>query len=160
MPRRKKQLLKRVIGVDPVYGSELIQKFINIVMWRGKKNTARRIVYDALEVLVKRNQGDQEKALAQFDRAFEKVIPLIEVKPRRVGGSVYQIPTEVNQDRARALAIRWIIGAASERSDKSMGMRLASEIYEAAEGRGGAVKKRSDVHKMAESNRAFSHYAW
>ncbi len=160
MPRRKKELAKRVIGVDPVYGSELIQKFINIVMWRGKKNTARRIVYDALDVLVKRNQGDQEKALAQFDRAFEKVIPLIEVKPRRVGGSVYQIPTEVNHDRARALAIRWIISAAEERSDKTMGLRLAAEIHEAADGRGGAVKKRSDVHKMAESNRAFSHFAW
>ncbi len=160
MPRRKKQNQKRVIGVDPVYGSDLIQKLINVIMERGKKSIARNIVYDALEVLTKKNQGDKEKALQFFNKSFEKIVPLIEVKPRRVGGSVYQIPVEVGLDRGRALGIRWLIQAASVRSDKSMGSRLAYEILDAYDGRGGAIKKRSDVHKMAESNRAFSHFAW
>jgi small subunit ribosomal protein S7 len=160
MPRRKKQNQKRVIGVDPVYGSELIQKLINVIMERGKKSIARNIVYDALEVLTKKNQGDKEKALQFFNKSFEKIVPLIEVKPRRVGGSVYQIPVEVGLDRGRALGIRWLIQAASVRSDKNMGSRLAYEILDAYDGRGGAIKKRSDVHKMAESNRAFSHFAW
>ena len=126
----------------------------------GKKNTARTIVYDALNVLIKKNQGDQEKAIQFFNKSFEKLVPLIEVKPRRVGGSVYQIPVEVDLDRGRALALRWLIQSAAARSDKTMGSRLAYEILDAYEGRGGAVKKRSDVHKMAESNRAFSHFAW
>lgn len=160
MPRRKKSSFKRDIGVDPLYGSELIQKLINVVMWRGKKNTARAIVYDALDVLIKKNKGSSEKALEIFHKGFEKIVPLIEVKPRRVGGSVYQIPMEVNDERGRALALRWLIAAAKERSDKTMGVRLAHEILDAIDGRGGAVKKRADVHKMAESNRAFSHYAW
>ena len=160
MPRRKKASFKRDIGVDPIYGSALIQKLINVIMWRGKKNAARTIVYDAIETLIKKNQGDKEKAMNVFHKAFEKLVPLIEVKPRRVGGSVYQIPTEVSEDRGRALALRWLIGAAKERSDKTMGLKLAYEILEANEGRGGAVKKRADVHKMAESNRAFSHYSW
>lgn len=160
MPRRKKSSFKRQIGVDPIYGSELLQKLINVVMWRGKKTVARAIVYDAIAVLIKKNQGDKEKALALFYKGFEKIVPLIEVKPRRVGGSVYQIPMEVGEDRGRALALRWLINAAKERSDKTMGARLAHEILDAYENRGGAVKKKSDVHKMAESNRAFSHYAW
>lgn len=160
MPRRKKTSFKRDIGVDPVYGSDLIQKLINVVMTQGKKSIARGIVYDAIDVLIKKNQGDQEKALTVFHKSFEKLIPLIEVKPRRVGGSVYQIPVEVGVDRGRALAMRWLINAAKERSDKTMGARLAYELLEANEGRGGAVKKRADVHKMAESNRAFSHFAW
>jgi len=160
MPRRKKQNQKRAIGVDPVYGSDLVQKLINVIMRGGKKNTARTIVYDALNVLIKKNQGDQEKAIQFFNKSFEKLVPLIEVKPRRVGGSVYQIPVEVDLDRGRALALRWLIQSAAARSDKTMGSRLAYEILDAYEGRGGAVKKRSDVHKMAESNRAFSHFAW
>lgn len=160
MPRRKKQTLKRVIGVDPVYGSDLIQKLINVIMVAGKKNVARSIVYEALDILVKKSQGDREKALQFFNKSFEKLVPLIEVKPRRVGGSVYQIPVEVGLERGRALALRWLIQAAASRSDKTMGARLAYEIFDIYEGRGGAVKKRSDVHKMAESNRAFSHYAW
>lgn len=160
MPRRKKENLKRVITPDPVYGSILVQKLINIVMWRGKKNAARTIVYDALELLAKKNQGDKQRALEIFERAFDKVVPVIEVKPRRVGGSVYQIPVEVPVERARALALRWLVKSASERTDKTMGIRLAHELYEASEGRGGAVKKKTDVHKMAESNRAYSHFAW
>lgn len=162
MPRRKKKSfkIKREIGVDPLYHSELIQKFINVIMSRGKKNIARSIVYDALDVLSKKIGKDKGATLEFFRAAFEKVIPLVEVRPRRVGGSVYQIPIEVPENRARALALRWIIRAATARSDKNMGKRLASELLDAHEGRGGAVKKKVDVYKMAESNRAFSHYAW
>ena len=160
MPRHKTSEFKREIGVDSRYGSPLIQKFVNVIMVQGKKNVAYKIVYDAIDVLITKSKGDQEKALAMFNKAFDQVIPIIEVKPRRVGGSVYQIPTEVKPDRARALAMRWIIGAAKTRNDKTMGLRLAYELLEASEGRGAAVKKKSDVHRMAEANRAFSHFAW
>lgn len=160
MPRRKSVDYKREIGIDPVYGSELIQKLVNIVMERGKKNIARNIVYDAINVIIKRSNGDKDKALRTFYRAFEQVTPAVEVRPRRVGGSVYQIPVEVPSARARSLALRWVVKAAAERKDKSMGLRLGHELLDASEGRGNAVKKKLDVHKMAESNRTFSHYAW
>lgn len=160
MPRQKKSEFKREIGIDPRYGSTLIQKFVNVVQECGKKSIAYGIVYDAIDVLIVKSKGDKEKALALFNKAFDSIMPLIEVRPRRVGGSVYQIPMEVNPDRARALAMRWIINAARTRTDKTMGKRLANELLDACEGRGSAVKKRTDVHKMAESNRAFSHYAW
>jgi len=160
MPRRKKTEFTREIGVDPCYGSELVQKFINVVMWRGKKNVARKIVYDALEMLAKRTSGDKEKALAYFIKAFNQIVPSVEVRSRRVGGSVYQIPREVAPNRARALAMRWLINAAASRPDKTMGERLAKELMDAHEGRGNAIKKKLDVHRMAEANRAFSHYAW
>lgn len=160
MARRKAVNYRRDIGVDERFGSELVQKFINVVMWRGKKNVARKIVYDAIDVLIKKSSGDQNKGLNLFYKAFEQVAPTIEVRPRRVGGSVYQIPMEVAPHRAKALAIRWIIKSAATRSDKTMGTRLAYELLEASEGRGNAVKKKIDVHKMAEANRAFSHYAW
>ncbi len=160
MPRRKSVNFIRDIGTDPVYNSETVQKLINVVMWRGKKNAAREIVYDAIDLLVKKSSGDKEKGLALFNKALEQIAPFIEVKARRVGGSVYQIPTEVPARRSRALAMRWLIGAAKERSDKTMGLRLGYELLEASEGRGSAVKKKLDVHKMAEANRAFSHYSW
>lgn len=161
MPRReRKERIVREIGVDSRYGSETMQKLINVVMERGKKNVARHIVYEAMDVLLKKTNGDKEKAMRIFQKAFEQLVPAIEVRPRRVGGSVYQIPMEVRPARARALALRWLVGSAAERSDKTMGKRLASELLEASEGRGNAVKKKLDVHKMAESNRAFSHYAW
>lgn len=161
MPRRKrKSVTNRDIGVDPVYGSGLIQKFINVIMERGKKNAARTIIYDAMNMLVEKSAGNKDKAFELFNKAFDQVMPLIEVRPRRVGGSVYQIPVEVYPARARALTIRWIVDAASERTDKTMGIRLARELMDAAEGRGSAVKKKLDVHRMAEANRAFSHYAW
>lgn len=160
MPRRKSVNFKRDVGVDLKYGSELLQKFINVVMVQGKKNVARAIVYDALDILIKKNDGDKEKGLKVFYRAFENIVPTVEVRPRRVGGSVYQIPTEVRPDRARALGMRWLIAASKSRSDKTMGQRLAQELLEAYEGRGAAVKKKADVHRMAEANRAFSHYAW
>jgi small subunit ribosomal protein S7 len=160
MARRKSVSLIRDVGVDPRYGSESIQKLINIVMWRGKKNAARTIVYEAVDALKQKLGGNEEKALQVFQRALENIAPAIEVRPRRVGGSVYQIPTEVNPRRARSLAMRWLITASASRPDKRMGLRMAHELLEAAEGRGNAVKKKIDVHKMAEANRAFSHYSW
>ncbi len=160
MPRRKSVSFKRDVGVDIRYNSELVQKFINVVMKQGKKNIARKIMYDALDRLIKVQKGDKEKGIEMFYTAFERVVPTVEVRPRRVGGSVYQIPAEVRPARARALAMRWIIDGARSRSDKTMGIRLANELLDAFEGRGAAVKKKSDVHRMAEANRAFSHYAW
>jgi small subunit ribosomal protein S7 len=160
MPRRKKVNLKRNIGVDPRFGSELIQRFINAVMWRGKKNVARKIVYEALDELAKKSGGSQDKALETFRRAFEQVAPAVEVRSRRVGGSVYQIPRPVPPNRASILAFRWIIDSAASRSDKTMGKRIGHELMDAIEGRGGAVKKKSEIQRMAEANRAFSHFAW
>jgi len=160
MPRRKRKRSKRDIGVDVRFSSELVQKMINVIMWRGKKNAARKIMYDAIDQITKKQNGDTQKALDYFYKAFEQVVPAVEVRSRRVGGSVYQIPRAVNPDRGRALAIRWLIGAAAARPDKTMGIRLARELMDAHEGRGGAVKKKIDIHRMAEANRAFSHYAW
>ena len=159
MARRKSVNFVRDIGTDPRFGSESIQKFINVIMWRGKKNAARHIMYEAMDVLAKK-AGNDEKALEIFDKALERITPQIEVKPRRVGGGVYQVPAEVNPHRGRSLAYRWLIAAAKARPDKTMGLRLGYELLEAHEGRGSAIKKRTDVHKMAESNRAFSHFAW
>lgn len=160
MSRRRSVNFVRDVGVDPRYGSESIQKLINVVMWRGKKNAARTIVYDAMDIVTKKCGGSVEKALALYEKALEQITPVIEVKPRRVGGSVYQIPKEVPVRRGRSLAFRWLISNAKTRADKTMGERLAHELLEAVEGRGNAVKKKIDVHKMAESNRAFSHFAW
>jgi len=159
MARRKSVIATRDIGVDPRYQSEIVQKFINVVMWRGKKNAARDIVYEALDVL-KQKAGGKDTPVDLFYRALDSATPAIEVKPRRVGGSIYQVPSEVRPRRARALAMRWLIAGAAGRSGKSMGQRLAYELLDALEGRGGAVKKRTDVHKMAEANRAFAHYSW
>ncbi len=160
MPRRKAVNFIRDIGFDVRYGSETVQKLVNVVMWGGKKNAARTIVYEALDMLVKKAGGDKEKGLDIFNKALEQIIPAVEVRSRRVGGSVYQIPREVPFRRARALALRWLISAAKARPNKTMGLRLGNELLDASEGRGTAVKRRLDVHKMAEANRAFSHYAW
>ncbi len=160
MSRRKRKIAVRDIGVDPRFGSSLIQKLINVVMWRGKKNIARYIVYEAMNLLLKKTNGDEKKALELFHRAFEQVAPQVEVRSRRVGGSVYQIPREVNPKRRQALGLRWIVQAAQVRPNKTMGLRLGNELLDASESKGGAVKKRSDVQRMAEANRAFSHYAW
>ncbi len=159
MPRRKKVLLKREIGVDPRYNSLLVQKFINIVMERGKKSIARGIVYEMFDTITKK-LGDEKKAYVLFEKAIEQIKPYVEVKSRRVGGGVYQVPTEVRPERQMSLTLRWLIESAAGRPDKTMGTRLASEILEAADGHGNAVKKKNDVHRMAEANRAFSHYAW
>jgi small subunit ribosomal protein S7 len=160
MPRRKIVSFTRDIGVDARFNSFLIQKFVNVIMERGKKDCARRIVYEAFDVLKSKSSGDDKKAYALFEKAFAQIKPYVEVKARRVGGGVYQIPTEVRPERQVSLALRWLIDAAASRSDKTMGRRLANEILDAAEGHGNAIKKKNDVHKMAEANRAFSHYAW
>jgi len=160
MPRRKSVNFIRPIGTDPRYGSETVQKLINVVMWRGKKNVARKIVYEALEVISKKVGGNRDKSLEIFLKGIEQIVPTVEVRPRRVGGSVYQIPMEVPYNRGRALAMRWLIDSASKRPDKTMGQRIGNEVLDANEGRGLALKKKQDVHKMADSNRAFAHYAW
>ncbi len=160
MPRRSKKIPKRDVGVDPRFNSRLVQKLINVTMERGKKEVARKIIYDAMDFLVRKAGGDDKKGLELFNKAFEQVAPHVEVRSRRVGGSVYQIPIEVRPERRQALALRWLLQAAAARSGKSMGSRLGPELFEATEGRGGAVKKRSEVQRMAEANRAFSHYAW
>jgi len=160
MPRRRRAEFTRDIGVDEKFGSPLIQKLINVVMECGKKNVARTIVYDAMDILTKKSNGDPEKAMALFEKAFSQVVPHVEVRSRRVGGSVYQVPREVAPKRKQALGLRWLIQAAKTRSQKTMGERLAYELLEAAEGKGGAVRKKTDVQRMADANRAFSHYAW
>lgn len=160
MPRRKVVSFARDIGVDARFNSFLVQKFINVVMERGKKDCARRIVYEAFDVLSSKCNGDDKKAYALFEKAFAQIKPFVEVRSRRVGGGVYQIPAEVRPERQLSLALRWLIDAASKRTDKTMGRRLASELLDAVEGHGNAVKKKNDVHRMAEANRAFSHYAW
>jgi len=159
MPRRKSTSFVRDIGVDINYNSESLQRLINVIMQRGKKNVARKIVYDAMAILEKK-AGGPEKALQLFNRAYQNIVPIVEVRARRVGGSVYQVPMQVNPHRARSLALRWLINCAATRPAKTMGQRLAQELLDAAEGRGAAIKKKTDVHKMAEANRAFSHYAW
>lgn len=160
MPRRKGVEFVRDVGRDHRFDSSLIQKLINVIMKGGKKNIARTIVYDAMDILIKKSGGDQGKAFALFEKAFNGVVPHVEVASRRVGGSVYQIPREVMPKRKQALALRWLISAAKSRTNKTMGERLASELLEAADGKGGAVRKKVDVQRMAEANRAFSHYSW
>lgn len=160
MPRRNRKIPKRDIGVDPRFNSLLLQKLINVTMERGKKSIARTIVYDAMDMLARKAGGDDKKALESFNKAFEQIVPHVEVRSRRVGGSVYQVPLEVRPARKQALALRWLLKAAAARSGKSMGIRLGAELLDAIDGRGGAVKKRSEVQRLAEANRAFSHYAW
>ena len=157
MPRRR-EVPKREILPDPVYNSQLVTKFVNVMMQDGKKSTAERILYDALQsISEKAEDGDSMKV---FKKAVENVKPSVEVKSRRVGGSTYQVPVEVRPGRRLALAMRWIIQYAKGRGEKTMRQRLAGELIEAAEGRGGAVKKKEDTHRMAEANKAFAHYRW
>ena len=148
---------KREILPDPKYGDRTVAKFINMVMSRGKKAVAEKIVYGALSEVEHRGKG---QAIDVFKQALENVEPKVEVKSRRVGGATYQVPVEVRPNRRVALALRWLVDAARKRSEKSMGQRLANEMVEAYDNRGTAVKKREDTHKMAEANRAFSHYRW
>ena len=156
MPRRR-EVPKRTILPDPKFGSETLAKFVNIVMRSGKKSIAEKIVYGALDKVAERSSGD---ALDTFEKALENISPMVEVKSRRVGGATYQVPIEVRSERRMALAMRWLADAARNRGEKSMGLRLAGEIVDAAESRGNAVKKREDTHKMAEANKAFAHYRW
>lgn len=150
----------RNVGVDPRYGLEDVQKFINVVMWQGKKNTARNLVYGAFDIIARKMGNSHERALEVFQKAVINATPTVEVRARRVGGSVYQIPREVATLRGRALAFRSLIGGSEARKGATFAFKLAEELLEAAEGRGGAVKAKLDKHKMADSNRAFTHFAW
>ena len=156
MPR-KGHISKRGTESDPVYNSTLVTKFVNSMMWQGKKSTASGIFYDAMEKLQEKG-GDE--AIKIFKKAVENTKPLLEVKTRRVGGANYQVPVEVNPDRRTSLAIRWLVSYARARGEKGMTDKLTNELLDAANGRGGAVKKREDVHRMAEANKAFAHYRW
>ena len=142
---------------DPKYGDQVLAKFINIIMSSGKKSAAERIVYGALGEIERRGNSTP---LAVFERALEKVRPLVEVKSRRVGGATYQIPVEIRPRRSQTLAMRWLAEAARKRNEKNMGLRLANELLDAASERGAAIKKREDTHRMAEANKAFSHFRW
>ena len=156
MPRRR-EVPQRAVLPDPKFGDETLAKFINVLMLDGKKSVAERIVYGALDQVSARTKEDPVEV---FTRALDNVRPIVEVKSRRVGGATYQVPVEVRPRRRTALAMRWIVDAARRRGEKSMGIRLANELMEAAESRGTAVKKREDTHRMAEANKAFSHYRW
>lgn len=154
MPRRR-IVAKRETLPDPKYGSSILAKFVNHVMVSGKKSIAEHIVYGALELVQERLKRDPVET---FEEALDNIAPMVEVKSRRVGGATYQVPVEVRASRRTALAMRWLVDYARARSEKSMVQRLAGEIADAAQGRGSAVKKREDVHRMAEANKAFSHY--
>jgi small subunit ribosomal protein S7 len=156
MPRRRYPT-KREVLPDPVYNSQLVTRFINSVLKAGKKTTAEQIFYGALDLIQKRTQDDPVKV---FKRAVDNVKPQLEVKSRRVGGSTYQVPVEVPPGRQLSLSIRWLIDFSRSRGEKSMMEKLAGELLDAANNRGGAIKKREDTHRMAEANKAFSHYRW
>jgi small subunit ribosomal protein S7 len=157
MPR-KGHIGKREVASDPVYGSTLVTKFVNSMMWGGKKSTAQGIFYQAMKNLEEKGGGDD--ALKLFKKAVENCKPLLEVKTRRVGGANYQVPIEVNADRRTSLAIRWLITYGRARGEKGMIDKLSNELLDAANGRGAAMKKKEDVHRMAEANKAFAHYRW
>ncbi len=154
---RRNQAPVREIAPDPVYGNVGLAKFINRIMLRGKKSTAQRIVYGAFDIMAQRTG---KNPLDVFEQAMQNAGPVVEVKPRRVGGATYQVPVEVNAQRRQALAHRWIIANARKRSGKTMSQKLAGELLDAANNTGATIKKREDTHKMAEANRAFAHYQW
>jgi small subunit ribosomal protein S7 len=156
MPRRNRPV-KRVITPDAVYQSEAISKFVNVVMSRGKRSTAERVVYDALQ---RASKQAKKEPLEVFELALRNATPLLEVKPRRVGGATYQVPIEIRPDRRLALARRWIVRFARQRGGRSMSEKLAFEILDASQNTGGAVKRKEETHRMAESNKAFSHFRY
>jgi small subunit ribosomal protein S7 len=156
MPR-KGFVPRREVTTDSVFGSDLVQKFINSMMWDGKRSTAQRIFYGAMDQIAQKTNDDPLKA---FKKAIENVKPVLEVKTRRVGGANYQVPVEVNPFRRQSLAIRWLLLYARTRSGKTMTDKLAEELMDASNARGGAMKKKEDVHRMAEANKAFAHYRW
>ena len=156
MPRRR-DVSKRELTPDPKFGSKMVTRFINNLLRRGKKSTAERIFYGAINLIAERTKDDPLKV---FEKALEQVKPLVEVKSRRVGGSTYQVPVEIRPDRRHALSIRWLINYAQGRGEKGMQAKLAGELLDASQGRGASVKKREDTHRMAEANKAFAHYRW
>ena len=156
MPRRRRPESREILP-DPLYGSQLAEKFVNNMMWDGKKAVSQKIFYEAMDKIKERSGDDPLKL---FKKAVENVKPVLEVKTRRVGGANYQVPVEVNPFRRQSLAIRWLLLYARTRSGKTMTDRLAEELMDAANSRGGAMKKKEDVHRMAEANKAFAHYRW
>jgi small subunit ribosomal protein S7 len=156
MPRRR-EVPKRDILPDPKYSSKLVAKFVNNIMRKGKKSVAEKILYESFDIIAQRTKQDP---LEVFKKALDNVKPVLEVKSRRVGGSTYQVPVEVRNVRRTALAIRWIINYSQQRSEKSMTLKLAGELIDAANNRGASVKKKEDTHRMAEANKAFAHYRW
>ncbi len=154
---RRRVAAKRTVLPDPKFKDQTVAKFVNMLMLDGKKSVAERVVYGALDQVVDRTKGEPVELL---NKALENVRPMVEVKSRRVGGATYQVPVEVRAERRITLAMRWLVDAARKRGEKSMDRRLAGEIMDAVEGRGAAVKRREDVHRMAEANKAFSHYRW
>ena len=154
---RKRQAIKRDVLADPIYNSKMITKLINGIMLDGKKGTAQKILYSSLDIVKEKTGKDPIETLNQ---AFENIRPALEIKSRRIGGSNYSVPMEVKEDRANALTLRWLIQYAKSRNGKGMAENLAAEIIDAANGVGGAVKKREDTHKMAEANKAYAHYRW
>ena len=156
MPRRG-NIPKRKVNPDPKFGDRLVSKFVNVLMFDGKKAVAERMVYDAFDLIEERINEDPIKV---FKRALDSVKPAVEVKSRRVGGANFQVPVEVRPDRRVAVALRWLRDYSRDRGERTMKERLANEILDAAQGRGGAVKKREDTHRMAEANKAFAHYRW
>jgi len=156
MPR-KAHIVRREIVADPIYDSTLVSKFVNCMMWGGKRSTAQRILYKSLEIVQQKTSDDPIKL---FKKAVENVKPVLEVKSRRVGGSTYQVPVEVNPNRRTSLGIRWILTYSRSRGEKSMEEKLAGELIDAANNRGNSIKKKEDTHRMAEANKAFAHYRW
>ena len=154
---RKKQAIKRDVLADPIYNSKMVTKLINGIMLDGKKGTAQKILYNAINIVKEKTNNDPLEVL---NKAFESIKPALEIKSRRVGGSNYSVPMEVREDRANALTLRWLIQYAQTRNGKGMAENLAAEIIDASNGIGGAVKKREDTHKMAEANKAYAHYRW
>jgi small subunit ribosomal protein S7 len=157
---RRAQAPVRSILPDPKFNSVLLAKFMNMVMERGKKSVAERIVYGAIDRMAEKTGRQAEQTIELLTQALDNVKPMVEVKSRRVGGATYQVPVEVRSTRRQTLAMRWVIDAAIARSEKSMSQRLAAELLEAAENRGAAVRKREDTHRMADANKAFAHYRW
>ena len=154
---RKARAIKRDVLPDPMYNSKVVTKLVNQIMSSGKRGTAQKILYEAFEIIKKQTNEDPNEV---YNKAMENIKPALEVKSRRVGGSNYQVPIEVNDERSQALALRWLSNYARLRNGKGMAINLANEIMDAAKGVGGAVKKREDTHKMAEANKAFAHYRW
>lgn len=154
---RKRRAEKRPVVLDPIYNDYVVAKFVNSIMFDGKKNTARKLIYDAFDIVKAKTS---EEPIEVFKKAISNVAPLVEVRSRRVGGATYQVPVDVREERRLALAIRWLKNYAKSRRDKSMSSKLAAEIIAASKGEGSAVKKREDTHKMAEANKAFAHFRW
>ena len=157
---RKKQAKKRPLLPDPKFNDQLVTRFVNMLMWDGKKSTAFKIFYDAIDVVEERKQDDEKTALEVWKDALSNVMPHVEVRSRRVGGATFQIPMQIRPDRKVSLAMKWLISFSRKRNEKSMALKLASEVLSASKEEGAAVKKRQDTHKMAEANKAFSHFRY